>query len=155
MKLLLFSNSKNYGQDYLQHAKPIIAAFLKNKPTNPLFIPYPNILDGYDAFLHKVKSSLNGTIHNLTSLHEYDDYIKIINNADLFMVGGGNTFQLLDKLHKMKRVQLFCAEDKNPVKLRSLAGMLHTEKHGCAQVPVLCERSNSRQGRRSTVVSEV
>lgn len=101
MKLLLVSNSTNYGESYLQHALPKIKNFLKNsKIENGIFIPYAAVTFSYDDYEKKVKENFAKININITSIHRFENHKEALQKADLIVVGGGNTFRLLQLMQQ-------------------------------------------------------
>jgi dipeptidase E len=107
MKLLLLSNSTNYKEPYLGWCMPLIAEFLKNEKKNILFFPYAGIKvsgkdlpNSYDAYSERVARIF--AIHDLhvQSIHQIHKggINNAINEAEILMMGGGNTFHLLHKM---------------------------------------------------------
>ncbi|MFV0291166.1 MAG: dipeptidase PepE [Mangrovibacterium sp.] len=100
MKLLLSSNSSIAGESYLGFAAPHINDFLGTEPMKVIFIPYAAVTFSFDTYLEKVASAL-GKTHQVIGIHQFDDKIKAIEEADAIMVGGGNTWQLVRFLHDL------------------------------------------------------
>lgn len=108
MKLLLISNSTNPGEDYLEYPTPYIKQFLGDKQANILFIPYAAVTFSFDKYEEKVNSRFNDIGHQVTSIHRYINPAEAIEQADAIVVGGGNTWQLVDMLWEkgfMKTIQ--------------------------------------------------
>jgi dipeptidase E len=96
MKLLLFSNSTNAGEEYLTYPLPHIKNFLKNcKSDNIIFIPYAAVTFSFDEYVIKVNSKLKTIGLVVKGIHQFTDKTKAIKEADVIIVGGGNTFHLL------------------------------------------------------------
>ena len=95
MRLLLISNSTNAGEGYLQHAKGQIKNFLGEDPVTALFIPYAGVTISYEQYETRVKTSFNEIGHDIRSIHHYPDPGEAVLAADAIIVGGGNTFRLL------------------------------------------------------------
>lgn len=95
MKLLLLSNSTNYGQPYLEHARDEILSFLDG--TQLTFVPYAKA--DHDGYASIVRHALEPVGITVTSVHEVDDPRAAIAQADNVFVGGGNTFLLVKTLH--------------------------------------------------------
>lgn len=107
MNLLLLSNSTNYGQEYMEFSAPIINQFLKNQNAkNVLFIPFAAANFSYDAYLEKVQKALNNNQINLTSIHSIKNTEEEISTFDTIMIGGGNTFHLLQKLCELNLIDV-------------------------------------------------
>lgn len=95
MNLLLISNSTNAGEDYLAYTIPYIDEFVENKPTKAVFIPYAGVTVTWDDYFNKVSGILKQTGIELSSVHHFDNPVEAINNTEMIIVGGGNTFNLL------------------------------------------------------------
>ena len=95
MKLLLISNSTNACESYLQHAKGQIKSFLGKNRVKALFIPYAGVTISYKEYEAKVKDSFNEIGHDIRSIQSYPDPVKAVEAAEAIIVGGGNTFRLL------------------------------------------------------------
>lgn len=103
MRLLLISNSTNAGEAYLDYPKEEIRKFLGDKKITGLFFPYAGVTMSFDDYAAKVKSRFNEVGHDIRSIHEYDDPVQAVVNAEAIIVGGGNTFHLL-KMIRDKRL---------------------------------------------------
>jgi dipeptidase E len=101
MKLLLISNSTNYGEEYLSYPKSEIKNFLGKTRINALFIPYAGVTISYDEYAAKVRNRFNEIGHDIKSIHTYPDPVLAVRSADAIVVGGGNTFMLAFMLHKL------------------------------------------------------
>lgn len=97
MNLLLLSNSTNYGDTYLQHAKEQVREFLKGCH-NAVFIPYAGVTISHDDYLDKVVNAMEPCDPTIRSIHRFPDTRKAIEDADAILIGGGNTFRLLSRL---------------------------------------------------------
>ncbi len=95
MRLLLISNSTNAGEDYLAHAKKKIGDFLGRKQRRILFIPYAAVTFSYDEYERKVKKRFQEIGHEIISIHREENPRHAIQEAEVIVVGGGNTFNLL------------------------------------------------------------
>ena len=95
MRLLLISNSTNKGEEYLAYTLPYISEFVKSKPTKAIFIPFAGVSVSWDDYYKEVKEKLQPTGIELSSLHHSENPEEAINNAEMIIVGGGNTFNLL------------------------------------------------------------
>lgn len=95
MRLLLISNSTNAGEAYLDYPKDEIRKFLGEKMITGLFFPYAGVTMSYDDYAAKVKARFNEIGHDIKSIHESDDPVQAVAEAQAIIVGGGNTFHLL------------------------------------------------------------
>ena len=96
-RLLLLSNSRNPGQEPLVHAGEAIADFLGSEPRRLAFVPYAAVTQSYEDYASRVRAAFAPFGHAIDSVHE-DDPVEVLREADAVVVGGGNTFRLLERL---------------------------------------------------------
>lgn len=109
-RLLLISNSTNFGENYLEWPRTYIQDFLyKAGVKRALFIPYAGIAlsdqgieDSYDAYEERVNRVFNEMGYEVYSIHRERDPVQSIKDALAIVVGGGNTFHLVYMLHELK-----------------------------------------------------
>ncbi len=94
MRLLLISNSTNAGEAYLEHPLDQIKSFLGSIPVKALFIPYAGVTISFDEYTTRVSKRFREIAHEITSVHEVDDPVQAVQQAEAIVVGGGNTFNL-------------------------------------------------------------
>lgn len=94
MKLLLLSNSTNPGENYLGYPKQTIKSFLGDKPLNIVFVPYAAVTFSYDEYVEKVNGSLQEVGIQVKGIHTFENPKEAVREADVIMVGGGNTWKL-------------------------------------------------------------
>lgn len=111
-KVLMLSSSRQSDEPYLYHAKTMIQTHL-NGIENVLFIPFAGVSVNWDAYTAKVQEALPEI--TVTGIHQQDDTQKAVSNAQAILVGGGNTFNLLNEIY---RQNLFRA-----IQQRVVAGM--------------------------------
>jgi len=99
MRLLLISNSTTPGEPYLDYPKYEIQKFLGKKPVNALFIPYAAVTFSFDIYESKVKERFTEIGHQITSIHHFSNPVDVIQKAEVIVVGGGNTWQLVRMMH--------------------------------------------------------
>lgn len=104
MRLLLISNSTNAGEQYLDYPKDNIKNFLGPQKINALFIPYAAVTVSFDDYEKKVKDRFNEIGHDVVSIHHFDNPVEAVNNSQAIVVGGGNTFRLIQLLYKYRLV---------------------------------------------------
>ncbi len=92
MKLLLLSNSRSVDGSYLVHAMPLIRAISAGL-TRVLFVPFAGVTTSWDEYTANVQAVVEPLGLRLAGAHTVDG--KEVGAAELIMVGGGNTFQLL------------------------------------------------------------
>ncbi|MCL2510577.1 MAG: dipeptidase PepE [Bacteroidales bacterium] len=111
MKLLLISNSTNPGKDYLGWTLPFLEDFLKNNSiTTALFVPYAGVNVGKPQTLKESYDNLFGRAQGvfkkfgveLASIHQAENAVEAVQNAECVIVSGGNTFHLVYELHRNK-----------------------------------------------------
>lgn len=113
-RLLLISNSTNYGEEYLEWPRPYIADFLNRTGVRRvLFVPYAGVAlsdgsleDSYDAYEERVNGVFNKLGFEIYSIHREMDPAQAIRDALAIAVGGGNTFHLVYKLHELKLMKV-------------------------------------------------
>jgi dipeptidase E len=106
MNLLLLSNSTNFGEEYLSYPKQTIKEFLDGIGNNIIFIPYAGVTFSWDDYTRKVNDALAEIQVDVLGIHTTNDPVKSISEADAIMVGGGNSFQLLNLLYKNGLVEV-------------------------------------------------
>lgn len=94
MELLLLSNSTLPGKAWLEHALPLIAGQVKGRRT-AVFIPFAGVTQTWDDYTAKVAAVMAPMAVSVTGIHRVADPIAAIESAEMVIVGGGNTFQLL------------------------------------------------------------
>lgn len=111
VQVLAFSSSRVGDGAYLENAVPVIKQFLGDEKKRIAFVPFASV-DSYDEYAEKVRTGL------LTLSHEIDVVLpdnakSVIENADVIMVGGGNTFKLLHDLYAFGLVELIKQKVQN------------------------------------------
>jgi dipeptidase E len=94
MDLLLLSNSKTPSGNYLGHALDAIRTLAAGR-RRATFVPYAGVTIGWDAYTDKVRAAFAPLGLDIVGTHTVGSPHKAIENAELIIVGGGNTFQLL------------------------------------------------------------
>jgi dipeptidase E len=100
MRLLLLSNSKNYGGSYLAHAEGVIRDFLGTGIRTVLFVPFAAVRVTWDEFAETVRNRFADFGCALESVHTAKDPVAAVTRAEAIVVGGGNTWHLLDTLYR-------------------------------------------------------
>ena len=100
-RLLLLSNSTMAGEPYLDYPKYDIRDFLGTRRVNALFFPFAAVTISWDDYESRVKERFNEVGHDVTSIHWFDDPVKAMNDAEVLVVGGGNTWNLLHNIHRL------------------------------------------------------
>lgn len=98
MQLLLISSSKVGDSGYLEDAKHQLVQHFK-AAKNLVFVPYAGVSISWDEYTDKVKSALPSL--PITGLHQHADPCEAVKESDGILVGGGNTFHLLNTLYEL------------------------------------------------------
>ncbi|HUQ31999.1 MAG TPA: dipeptidase PepE [Pyrinomonadaceae bacterium] len=99
-RLLLLSNSMNYGREFLEHAVTDIKDFLGANVRRVLFVPFAGVTRSYDEFAATVSDRFQEMGYELDSVHKAADACEAVRRAEAIAVGGGNTFHLLRALYE-------------------------------------------------------
>ncbi|MDR2408371.1 MAG: dipeptidase PepE [Bacteroidales bacterium] len=117
MKLLLISNSTNFGESYLAWCQTQIELFCEHNGlsanSNLLFFPFAGInVSGkqyphsYDAYEERVQNVFaRWGYENLYSIHRFENKDEALEKADCIIVGGGNTFHLFAEMHNFSLME--------------------------------------------------
>ncbi len=104
-RILAFSSSRVGGGSYLEQAAPLVKDFLGDKKLRVAFIPFASVSDDASAYGEMVRNGLNNdsyTIEIVTPKTAKD----VLENAEVILVGGGNTFKLLHDIYHLKLLDL-------------------------------------------------
>lgn len=104
-RLLLLSNSMNYGQRFLEHAAVDIKDFLGAEVRRLLFVPFAGVTRSYDEYAEAVSGRLAELGYALDPVHRATDPIEAIRSAQAIAIGGGNTFHLLRGLYENSLIE--------------------------------------------------
>jgi dipeptidase E len=104
-RLLLLSNSSNFNQKYLTHAKIELAQFL-GEIKEVLFIPFAGVTITYDEYEEKVQKAFDEMGVKVNSIHRFENYEKAVSEAKAIVIGGGNTFRLMSLLQENNLMRL-------------------------------------------------
>ena len=99
-RLLLLSNSTNYGEPYLSHPGQAVKDFLGATIKSVLFIPFAAVLFSYDDYAAKVQERFSEWGYGLQSIHASKEPKEALNSAEAIVIGGGNSFHLLRSLYE-------------------------------------------------------
>lgn len=108
MNLLLISNSTNAGEEYLGWPKSHLFRFFSaNGVKEALFVPYAgvnlspeSVEKSFDAYEIRVQQVFASIGVKLESVHRKEDPVKAVMQAKSIVVGGGNTFHLVKRMHE-------------------------------------------------------
>lgn len=102
------------GESYLDYPKYEIQKFLGEKPVTAVFIPFAAVTFSYDTYCEKVEERFAEIGHHIVGIHTFANPAKAIREAKAIVVGGGNTWQLVRKLHDLKLM--------NPIREKAFNG---------------------------------
>ncbi|TFG51549.1 MAG: dipeptidase PepE, partial [Gemmatimonadales bacterium] len=97
--LLLLSNSRSPGREYLEHARDDLRRFLGPSPRRLAFVPYAAVTFSWNEYAERVRAAFAPLGHVVESVHE-DEPTDVLRHADGIVMGGGNTFRLLEQLER-------------------------------------------------------
>ncbi len=95
MELLLLSNSTNYGAEMFSHAADSFREVVAGATVT--FVPYA--LADWDDYAERVEAAFGMLDIAVVSAHRSPAPDRAICEADVVMMGGGNSFRLLDSLY--------------------------------------------------------
>jgi dipeptidase E len=122
-KMIIASTSTIHGGNYLEYLLPVLEVHFKGC-SELLFVPYARpggtSHDDYTATVRSAFAKINKTVKGL---HEFENPIEAIENAQGIFTGGGNTFLLVTQLyqHNVMEVLSKAVQDGTPY-LGSSAG---------------------------------
>lgn len=98
--LLLISTSTTHGTGYLDHAADAVQTLLSGK-NSVLFVPFarPSGIS-HEGYTAKARTRFEAMGKTLKGLHEYEDPVAAVKEAEAMFIGGGNTFVLLRELYQ-------------------------------------------------------
>jgi dipeptidase E len=97
MNILAFSSSRVGDGAYLRETVEPMRNFIGNR-TKVAFVPFASVDTNYEAYADKVREGLS-TLNLDIEVADHATPSKV-NDAEIIMVGGGNTFKLLHDLYK-------------------------------------------------------
>lgn len=104
-KILALSSSRAGESAYLETAQPLIKALLGTAAMRVAFIPFASVDNDYASYTNMVKEGLVSMALRLHTV-QHTDAKETLQNADVIMVGGGNTFKLLHNLYEADLLDL-------------------------------------------------
>jgi len=112
-RLLLLSNSAMPGQGYLAWARASIGDFLGSAVRRVFFVPFAGVTIPWDEYTGRVREVFGALGYEVVSAHERDDPVTALAESDAVAVGGGNTFQLLARMHDTSLLDAIRAAVRN------------------------------------------
>lgn len=107
-KLLLISNSTMAGEAYLAWPQKYIKDFLDAENISKVtFVPYAGVglsevslEESYNVYTERVREVFSKLGFEIESVHQTDDPVTMVMEAEAIAVGGGNTFHLVSEMQK-------------------------------------------------------
>jgi dipeptidase E len=99
-RLLLLSNSTNFGEPFLQYPIKTIQQFLGSGAREVLFVPYAGVRISFSDYVARVRERFHEIGIAVKSVHETENPAAAVQTAAAIVVGGGNTFCLLERLYR-------------------------------------------------------
>jgi dipeptidase E len=93
----MLSSSRVGSEDYLQHAIPMLDQYLPDIK-ELLFIPFAGVTVSWNDYTAKVQDALPD--YKIKGIHQFSNAYDALKNAQAIVVGGGNTFNLLNELYQ-------------------------------------------------------
>jgi dipeptidase E len=90
------------GTEFFTWPKQWVKQFLGTEAKRLLFIPFAGVTISLDDYASKVEEVFASIDYTISSIHKVDDMLSAIQQADAIVVGGGNTFVLLNTLYELK-----------------------------------------------------
>jgi dipeptidase E len=111
--ILLASTSTVYGSSYLEYLLAELQLHFKNCNTL-LFIPYarPGGIT-HDEYTAKVALAFAKINIAVKGIHEFENPVEAIHNAEGIFTGGGNTFVLVSQLYKNQLMEVLAQKLKS------------------------------------------
>jgi dipeptidase E len=111
--ILLASTSTVYGSSYLEYLLAELQLHFKNCNTL-LFIPYarPGGIT-HDEYTAKVALAFAKINIAVKGIHEFENPVEAIQNAEGIFTGGGNTFVLVSQLYKNQLMEVIAQKLKS------------------------------------------
>jgi dipeptidase E len=88
------------GTEFFTWPQTFVKKFLKSGGKNLRFIPYAAVTLSYDEYEEKVITVFKDMGFNIESIHSQKNKVKALSDCDGIVVGGGNTFALLNRVYE-------------------------------------------------------
>lgn len=104
--IIIASTSTLHGSEYLEYLLDELSHFFKNANTI-LFIPYarPSGIS-HDNYTLKVAEAFAKIGKIIKGIHQFENAVDAVKNAEGIFVGGGNTFVLINQLYKQNLIEI-------------------------------------------------
>ena len=101
VELLLLSNSTNYGERMFAHAAEAMVEVAAGDRVT--FVPFA--LADWDGYADRVTDALDAFGVEVESVHRSEAPARAIRDAKVVLMGGGNSFRLLDTLYGLDVIE--------------------------------------------------
>ena len=108
-QILALSSSRVGNEAYLESAVPFIKKILGDRSLKIAFIPFASVNKNYDEYVNNVSTALSALPYTI-ALADHGNAKEIIEQSDVIMVGGGNTFKLLYDMYEAGIVEIIRAK---------------------------------------------
>jgi dipeptidase E len=112
---LLLSNSTMPGTPFFTWPRPWIKQFLGESDKRLVFIPYAAVTISHAEYTNKVKEAFAELGYSLFGINDAGDKEQMFAEAEGIVVGGGNTFALLNGLYEHGYLELISERVKSGV----------------------------------------
>jgi dipeptidase E len=102
-KILALSSSRVAGGGYLEAALPYIREVLGDRPRHIAFMPYAAVGIDDEDYAQQVRDALGDLPYTVEVLTQHNSR-SLLSRCHALMVGGGNTFRLLNELYQMSLI---------------------------------------------------
>ena len=111
--MIIASTSTLHGGNYLEYLLPTLQILFK-EATEIIFIPYarPGGIS-HDDYTSNARSAFAKINKAIKGLHEFENPIEAIENAQGIFTGGGNTFLLVTQLYQNKVMDVLATSVQN------------------------------------------
>ena len=111
--LIIASTSTIHGGDYLEYLLPTLKIHFKDCKTL-IFIPYarPGGIS-HDEYTSKVKTTFAKLNIAVKGIHEFENAVEAVKNAEGIFTGGGNTFLLVSQLYQNEVMEVLASVVEN------------------------------------------
>lgn len=100
VRLLLMSNSTMVGEKWLGWPEAHIRDFLGAPVKDLFFVPFAGVRMTWDEYVRMARERFGEMGYSLVGAHEPADPMAALAASDAVVVGGGNTWHLIDALHR-------------------------------------------------------
>lgn len=100
IKALLLSNSTLPGTEFFTWPRPYVKEFLGDMAQPIAFVPYAAVTFSFDEYEEKVVEAFADMGYKVKSIHRETDPVGMIKSAGAVLVGGGNSFALLNRVYE-------------------------------------------------------